>query len=83
MSRVHSKMFHMHRFKDLDEFLNQGPAPAPEFVPAGYMQNAQGDWVCWLSFDGTSGVVGVMYATIMVCYNTVWPRIKLNVPQFS
>ena len=21
---------------------NQGPAPAPEFVPAGYMQNTEG-----------------------------------------
>ena len=32
---------------------NQGPAPAPEFVPAGYMQNTEGDWVglpCCLSF---------------------------------
>ncbi|CAL1145512.1 unnamed protein product [Cladocopium goreaui] len=30
------------------------PAPAPEFVPAGYMQNTEGDWVCGPGFAGTA-----------------------------
>ena len=35
--------------------VNQGPAPAAEFVPAGYMQNTEGHWVCCLSFLVDSG----------------------------